>query len=169
MVLVKVRCQEWTVQPNEPELGSLQISVSEKAGTFATKRQDKLPAVYIDGEYELPGAAKSDWEGHQTKRNEDNVCNNNVNQSMQMFDLITEHIAEKKRELECPVCLDVAKPPIYMCRDSHLICSICTPKVDRCPTCRAKYNRPILRNRTAEQNLEDIQKLQYERDKIRKI
>ena len=83
MVLVKVRCQEWTVQPNEPELGSLQISVSEKAATFATKRQDKLPAVYIDGENDVPGAAESGWERQQI-----------VNQSMQMFDLITEHIAE---------------------------------------------------------------------------
>merc|ERR1712183_909520 len=100
------------------------------------------------------------------RNNDKKVSDKNINQSLQILDFITDHIAEKKRDLECPVCTDVSQPPIYMCRDSHLICSICAPKVDRCPTCRATYTKPILRNRTAERNLEDLQKLQNQRDKI---
>ena len=114
--------------------------------------------------------AMENLERHQMDRNNDKkVSNKNVNQSVQMFDLITDHIAEKKRDLECPVCTDVAQPPIYMCRDSHLICSICVTMLNKCPTCREVYIKPILRNRMAERILEDLQKLQNQRDRIREI
>ena len=115
--------------------------------------------------------AMENLERHQMDRNNDKEASNqNVNQSMlQMFDLIANHIAQKKRDLECPVCTDVAQPPIYMCQDSHLVCSICVPKLKECPTCRVAYNKPILRNRMAERILEDLQKLQNQKDRIREI
>ena len=38
--------------------------------------------------------------------------------------------------LECPVCLDVPKiGPIYQCRNGHLLCRECHPKLKNCPLC----------------------------------
>ncbi|PNF26647.1 E3 ubiquitin-protein ligase SIAH1 [Cryptotermes secundus] len=39
---------------------------------------------------------------------------------------------------ECPVCFDYILPPISQCKNGHLICSNCRPKMTRCPTCRAR-------------------------------
>jgi E3 ubiquitin-protein ligase SIAH1 len=40
--------------------------------------------------------------------------------------------------LECPVCLDVQRsPPISACRNGHIICSSCHPKLSLCPQCRS--------------------------------
>merc|ERR1719341_2699266 len=42
---------------------------------------------------------------------------------------------------ECPVCLEDLRPPlkIFNCRNGHLICSVCKPKVDICTNCREEY------------------------------
>ena len=56
-------------------------------------------------------------------------------QDLQMLDFITQNIAEKELDLECPGCADVAQPPFYVCRNSHLICNICAPLKVQCPTC----------------------------------
>ena len=53
------------------------------------------------------------------------------NPYQQLFDSIDKKIGVKERELECPVCLDIASVPIFMCDESHLICSSCYPKVGR--------------------------------------
>ena len=37
---------------------------------------------------------------------------------------------------ECPVCFDYVLPPIYQCQAGHLVCSVCRPKLNCCPTCR---------------------------------
>merc|ERR1712142_773569 len=36
-----------------------------------------------------------------------------------LLEFIGHEICEKERELECPVCLDVAAPPILMCSEQH--------------------------------------------------
>jgi len=98
------------------------------------------------------------------------ISNNNVNNKlMHMLDFITVNIAEKEFDLECPICMDLAQPPIYMCRDSHLICNICAPLMAQCPTCWVPFNSPILRNRMAERCLEDLQKLRIQRDNLGEI
>lgn len=38
--------------------------------------------------------------------------------------------------LECPVCLDTMKPPIFQCQNGHSVCSNCKPGLSICPTCR---------------------------------
>ena len=38
-------------------------------------------------------------------------------------------IESREKELECPVCLEVASPPLFCCEDQHLICSQCRPEV----------------------------------------
>lgn len=37
--------------------------------------------------------------------------------------------------MECPVCFDYMRPPIYMCNGGHSICSKCKPNLKKCPTC----------------------------------
>ena len=39
--------------------------------------------------------------------------------------LLDEQIATRRKELECPVCLEEAAPPIYSCIAQHLVCAKC--------------------------------------------
>ncbi|PNF20737.1 hypothetical protein B7P43_G14733 [Cryptotermes secundus] len=43
--------------------------------------------------------------------------------------------AEVASLFECPVCFDYILPPILQCRNGHLICSNCRPKLTCCPIC----------------------------------
>ena len=45
------------------------------------------------------------------------------------LDYITKKIEAKEKDLECPVCFEVASSPIFKCLEDHLICSVCRPKV----------------------------------------
>ena len=56
-----------------------------------------------------------------------------TNPNMQLLEYIENKIEAKEKELECPVCLEVALAPIFMCSDLHLICSDCRPKVTSHP------------------------------------
>ena len=42
---------------------------------------------------------------------------------------VESKIETKEKELECPVCLEVASPPIFCCHEQHLICRTCREKV----------------------------------------
>ena len=77
-------------------------------------------------------------------------------------------IEEKERDLECPVCLDTAQVPIYMCEEQHVICSSCrmNDKVDKCPLCRIEYSGKPRRHRYAEKNLEDLVKMREELSRL---
>ena len=93
-----------------------------------------------------------------------------------MEDYSLSHIQlPQSLNLECPVCLETATVPIYMCSQSHLICSNCRPSVTKCPVCREKYSIPpctvqyrngfrylnysYRRHRYAERELEELKKL----------
>ncbi|XP_040579181.1 E3 ubiquitin-protein ligase Siah1 [Lepeophtheirus salmonis] len=41
-----------------------------------------------------------------------------------------------KINLECPVCGRISLPPIMQCRNGHVTCNACRPKVQSCPVCR---------------------------------
>ena len=62
----------------------------------------------------------------------------------------SEELREIARELECPVCMNVAKPPIYQCEEGHIICQQCKPNLENCPSCNKKYSEPTIRCRFAE-------------------
>ena len=61
--------------------------------------------------------------------------------------------------LECPVCFATIKQtPIYQCRNGHVICKNCHPRLRTCPTCR---DGPISqRNRKIEEIVESVTQIE---------
>ncbi|KFB42624.1 AGAP002323-PA-like protein [Anopheles sinensis] len=43
--------------------------------------------------------------------------------------------------LECPICLEIIRPPSWQCNHGHLICSGCRSKTTKCPICREVLGR----------------------------
>jgi len=58
--------------------------------------------------------------------------------------------SEVESELECPVCLQISRPPIYQCPEGHIVCSACKPLLKACCLCETKYTDPPIRCRFAE-------------------
>ena len=53
---------------------------------------------------------------------------------------LDRQIEDVERELECPVCFEIAsQAPIFKCEEDHLICCKCREKVSCCPVCRVEY------------------------------
>merc|ERR1719440_2745298 len=83
----------------------------------------------------------------------------------EFLSFIDDQINEKKKELECPVCLEVACSPIFMCSEQHLICSTCRPKLSNCPECRVVYTGKNRRHRYAEKTAEELERLKIKKKK----
>ena len=64
---------------------------------------------------------------------------------VKMAEFLKQAVKKKEEDLTCPICLETAKPPIFMCPDSHIICSACAPKVRKCPECRVRLPNPLKR------------------------
>jgi hypothetical protein len=63
----------------------------------------------------------------------------------------SDELREIELELECPVCMEIARPPIYQCEEGHIICAHCKPLLTNCPhNCGKKYSEPAIRCRFAE-------------------
>ena len=77
-------------------------------------------------------------------------------------------IEKKEEDLTCPVCLEVAKTPIYTCPDSHIICSACAtiPELKKCPECREDLPTPLKRHRFAEKIAEELEELLQATDEL---
>ena len=54
------------------------------------------------------------------------------NLKLKWLESIEIRIEAEKKELECPVCFEVASIPIFCCDEQHLICCECRPKVIFC-------------------------------------
>uniref|UniRef100_A0A182PUE2 RING-type domain-containing protein n=1 Tax=Anopheles epiroticus TaxID=199890 RepID=A0A182PUE2_9DIPT len=64
---------------------------------------------------------------------------NNLNpQSLSRFANCLQGIAGL---LECPICLEIIKPPSWQCNHGHLICSGCRSRTTKCPICREVLGR----------------------------
>jgi DNA repair exonuclease SbcCD ATPase subunit len=82
----------------------------------------------------------------------------------ELLQFIDRQIESLKRDLECPVCFEIASSPIFKCDDDHLICSGCRAKVTACPQCREPFPRgPQRRFRGAERQAEKLTALHLER------
>lgn len=64
---------------------------------------------------------------------------NNLNpQSLARFANCLQGIAGL---LECPICLEIIRPPSWQCHHGHLICSGCRSRTTKCPICRELLGR----------------------------
>ena len=88
--------------------------------------------------------------------------------SKQAVGIWQRSIEKKEEDLTCPVCLEVAKTPIYTCPDSHIICSACAtiPELKKCPECREDLPTPLKRHRFAEKIAEELEELVQATDKL---
>jgi len=84
-----------------------------------------------------------------------------------LIEFMTKCIKEKEETLRCPVCLETAKAPIFMCQQMHLICSSCRRRLSVCPECRQRYIGHQ-RHRYAERDAEELIKLRDELSKAQK-
>ena len=76
---------------------------------------------------------------------EDFTCPICLERGNKMIKFLKEAIEKKEQDLKCPICLERAQPPIFMCPASHIICSACGPKVQKCPECREELPTPLWR------------------------
>ena len=53
---------------------------------------------------------------------------------------------EITKHLECPVCRDIMRQPIFQCLTGHSICQSCRKKLSQCPTCRKEFPQENIRN-----------------------
>ena len=116
----------------------------------------------------------------ESRKNETNAIIDNLSKEMfntrqsdipvepnnQLLKIIDDEIGEKERRLECPVCLEVAESPIFMCSEQHLICSACRPKLKECPECRQSFEEKSKRHRYAEETSEELVRLKERRRKV---
>ena len=79
------------------------------------------------------------------------------------FDYISKKIEAKVKDLKCSGCLEVASTPIFKCSEDHLICSVCRPKMSKCPECRVRYRGEPRRHRFAEGAAQEMEELWRER------
>jgi len=79
-----------------------------------------------------------------------------------LVNFLSNTIETKKKDLECPVCLETAETPIYMCSLVHLVCKNCRPSLTNCPECRKPYPKRPVRHRFAEKLDDEIKKLSME-------
>lgn len=56
--------------------------------------------------------------------------------SLQKFTACLQSVAQL---LECPVCLDVVRPPAWQCCHGHVLCGPCRGRSQRCPVCRVSF------------------------------
>merc|ERR1719509_246845 len=91
------------------------------------------------------------------------------NPNKEMVNFLKTIIEEKERSLECPVCYETAKIPIYMCSESHLICFTCKLKMNDCPVCRKKYPKELIRNRYAEEDADKLADLYLKMEDMMQI
>ena len=81
------------------------------------------------------------------------------------FQTEKEKVNDMKKQVECPVCLDVPrKGPVYACPNGHLVCQKC--KRVTCPTCRETMgeNKSLLAVRIIEKILHNCRFIECEEE-----
>ena len=107
----------------------------------------------LKGELKDSGSNQMQFQNDQLQVKEDG---SNAGK-LKSLDFLTRLINRYTNNLECPICLNTAEIPIYQCKDSHLVCSKCRPKVEKCPECRISYKEEYKRHRSG-LNLDFFQK-----------
>nr|XP_014094550.1 uncharacterized protein LOC106620550 [Bactrocera oleae] len=76
----------------------------------------------------------SQVEGQRKRMQRAHQQHSSINQqSLQKFATCLQHIVQL---LECPVCLEVIRPPGWQCCNGHVLCNNCRSRSVKCPVCR---------------------------------
>ena len=151
------------------EIAIEKVNLDEQKKVLEEKSNCKLESVKKEGEELILALDKlkrdlkenieaiKDLEGksHTTATGESKQVPENANG---FIDFLSKSIKKKEADLECPVCMEIAEAPIYMCQQMHLICSKCRPMLDVCPVCREEY-QDMRRHRYAEETAGELQEL----------
>ena len=147
------------IEKDMQEVTTADKSLSHKINDREEKRQKFIEEI-IALEDDLQEYAK-------TTKNILEKIEPEPNKEASFIEFMAKSIKEKKEALRCPVCLETASAPIFMCQQMHLICPRCRPRVSECPECRQKY-KGHQRHRYAERDAEELSKLQDELSKAQK-
>lgn len=61
------------------------------------------------------------------------------------------------KSLECPICFHTSTPPIFQCRNGHIMCKDCHAQVESCGVCRVDIESGDgIRNLALEKLTEDL-------------
>ena len=96
-----------------------------------------------------------------TRSNEEN-SSKGVERLRRSIERKEKCIAKKEEDLECSVCLEIARVPIFMCSEQHIISSCCSAEIAKCPLCREELSRPLRKHRYAEKEAEEVASLRDE-------
>ena len=111
------------------------IGSSSKSGISSSlKRQFSEPEEVSSGSPPSPVSDPISEPPTPSKRSRTESGTAADDEATRLQDLRTTQLLEL---LECPVCFEATRTsPVFNCRNGHLICSACKPKVKSCPVCR---------------------------------
>lgn len=149
---------EHLLSESSTEISELDGSIRGKQATIA-KLQEELLIMNLKKEkvaedmekvttnhHEKLETLKSEIKQLEAKSSEFSVVTKKVVESS----LPEDERSEIEAELECPVCLEISRPPIYQCGEGHIVCSKCKPLLKCCCQCESRYSDPPIRCRFAE-------------------
>ncbi|CAH0560240.1 unnamed protein product [Brassicogethes aeneus] len=125
------------------------IETSNKTVINTVGTLTKLNGIYNEMNlYKNPNATAVDLDALDILADEKDMIINEFNLNPKGVD---ENILKL---LECPVCMNTMRTPIYLCSQGHSVCVLCHEELDECPTCKNKWSNG--RNYLIEHHLTDI-------------
>ncbi|TRY63116.1 hypothetical protein TCAL_08235 [Tigriopus californicus] len=153
---------EHMLQETSTEMTELEASIRGKQ-QLMDKIQEEILSMTVKKELLSSGINKINHR-HQERSEQIDAQQKEIDQKMSQFAVLApppctrkstngmseSELKELEQELECPICMDISRPPIYQCEEGHIICSTCKPLLTHCPHCSKLYLNPVIRCRFAE-------------------
>ena len=143
--IIERRIEEFKIEEDEIELEKTNLIDARQMNIEATENLAKFEVNNNKG----------------TRSNEEN-SSKGVERLRRSIERKEKCIAKKEEDLECSVCLEIARVPIFMCSEQHIISSCCSAKIAKCPLCREDLSRPLRKHRYAEKEAEEVASLRKE-------
>jgi len=151
---------EHILQETSTEMAEIEGSIRGKNSLIA-KLQEEILALKMRKERMAKDMEKV-TEDHESKLEESSAEVTELEEKMSKYSNVVrppkkedcglpeDERTEVESELECPVCMEICRPPIYQCGEGHIICSNCKPLLKQCSQCEGLYSDPPIRCRFAE-------------------
>ncbi|KAJ3657232.1 hypothetical protein Zmor_016247 [Zophobas morio] len=121
--------------------GESNMIVKYAAGSNVYKT--KLPALSFDVACEEQNGQNIQLSTLKEVMQQDEVVRVVIRPEKYVVKNVTSEIT---KQLECPICKDIMRQPIFQCPAGHSICQSCLRKVCQCPTCRKDFPQENIRN-----------------------